>query len=73
MKYPSLAELTELTPDERLRLIEDVWETLASDSDSLPLSDDHRREIDLRLEALRRSSDRGSAWPDVRERIAGRK
>jgi hypothetical protein len=29
MKYPSHAELSELTPEERLQLIEDVWETLA--------------------------------------------
>jgi putative addiction module component (TIGR02574 family) len=62
MKYPSHAELSELTPAERLQLIEDVWETLATDLGSLPLSDEHQREIDLRLEVWRQGGSNGSTW-----------
>ncbi len=73
VKYPSHAEISELTPEERLLLIEDVWVTLASHPDSLPLNEDHKQEIDFRLAEWRRSGATGSAWPDVRDRITRRK
>jgi putative addiction module component (TIGR02574 family) len=54
---------------ERLKLIEDVWETLAGDPESLPLSDDDEQIIDDRLAAWRSDPHVGSSWDDVRRRI----
>jgi putative addiction module component (TIGR02574 family) len=50
MKPPTTAELRELTAEQRLELLEAVWDTLAADPDSLPLSTEHRRELDRRLD-----------------------
>lgn len=69
MRYPTLGELCELSPVERLKLIEDVWETFAGDPESLPLSEEHEQIIDARLAALRSDPNAGSSWDEVRRRI----
>ena len=72
MKYPSQQELLELTGDERLKLLEDVWDTFVNDPDALPLSEGHAEELDRRLEALRRDPGATLDWAQVRRRITGK-
>ena len=70
----------QLTPDEiqklpvtdRLRLIEELWDSLENEADALPLPDWHRAEIDKRLDALDHGSSLGAVWDDVRRRITGK-
>lgn len=42
MRVPTTAELRELTAAERLELLEAVWDSLAAEPESLPLSGEHR-------------------------------
>jgi putative addiction module component (TIGR02574 family) len=49
MKPPTTAELRELTAEQRLELLEAVWDTLTADPDSLPQSTEHHCELDTRL------------------------
>jgi putative addiction module component (TIGR02574 family) len=72
MRYPTRGELCELSPIERLKLIEDVWETFAGDPESLPLSDEDEKIIDARLAAWRSDPNVGSSWDEVRRRIIAR-
>jgi putative addiction module component (TIGR02574 family) len=58
--------LRELSTDEQLDLLEAVWDTLAADPESLPLSNEHRRELDRRLEELERSPEAGIPWSELR-------
>jgi putative addiction module component (TIGR02574 family) len=45
-------ELRALLVTQRLKLIEDLWDSVEADTDALPLPDWHREEIDRRLDAL---------------------
>jgi len=63
-------ELRSLPVAERLKLIEDLWDSI--DPATLPLSDWHRTEIDHRLDALDKGASVGAPWEDVRRRIAGK-
>ena len=54
MSYPTREESLELTPQQRLQRIDDVWETLEAVSDDLPLSTEHSRILDERLASLER-------------------
>ncbi len=49
MSDADVAEILKLSPEERLRIAEIIWESLAADPSSVPLSDAHRRAIDERL------------------------
>jgi len=55
MNYPTRAEIEELSPDERLRLIGDVWDTLNETPESLELSDEHCALLDQRLDQLEKN------------------
>ena len=68
-----MTELKALPVAERLRLMEELWDSIdAEAADALPVPDWHRRLIDERLEALDSGASIGSSWDEVRRRITGK-
>ncbi len=57
MSDADVAEILKLPPEERMRLLEIIWASLASDPDSVPLGDAHRAVIDERLAEHERDPD----------------
>ena len=57
MSSADIAEILKLAPEERLRLAELIWESLAADPSSVPLGDAHRAAIDERLAEHQRNPD----------------
>jgi putative addiction module component (TIGR02574 family) len=49
MSDADVAEILKLPPEERLRLVEIIWESLVADPSAIPLGDPHRAVIDERL------------------------
>jgi putative addiction module component (TIGR02574 family) len=49
MSDTDVAEILKLPVEERLRLVELIWESLAADPSGVPLGDAHRTVIDERL------------------------
>lgn len=49
MSDADVAEILKLPPEERLRLVELIWESLASTPSAVPLGDAHRAAIDQEL------------------------
>ena len=69
MHYPTRSEIEELSPGERLRLIEDVWLTFESAPDTLSLSDEHREILDERLAKLQKNPERTIGWDEMRQKV----
>ena len=44
-------KLRELPVDERIKLVEELWDSIASDQMALPLTDEQKAELDRRLDA----------------------
>ncbi|MEW6419943.1 MAG: addiction module protein [Nitrospirota bacterium] len=61
-----------LSIPERIQLVEDIWDTIAAEAQSIELTEDEKRIIDERLEAYHRNPDLGSPWEDVYKRILSR-
>ena len=61
----SNVNIEELTRDERLDLIEALWDSLEASSNQLPLTDEQRKELDLRIEEMDRDDSLGIPWADV--------
>ncbi len=61
--------ITRLSPDERLALMEESWESL--DDAEIPIPDWQRELLDRRLEANRANPKAGSTWEEARARIMG--
>lgn len=61
-----------LSVDERLTLVEDIWDTIATDSRALPLTEPQRAELDRRLADHESSPEDVVLWEEVRASIADR-
>ncbi len=59
MAKPTL-DIERLSPDERLDLMEQLWESLRKDPSSVPLTDAQREELDRRLDDLEADIRRGA-------------
>lgn len=57
MSDADVAEILKLSPEERMRLAEIIWESLATEPSSVPLGDAHRAVIDERLAEHERDPD----------------
>ena len=54
---------------ERIQLVEDIWDTIASFPEELSVSQAQRQELDRRLEVYHRRPQGGVSWQDVRANI----
>ncbi len=65
MSDADVAELLKLPPEERMRLVELIWESLVATPSAVPLSDAHRAAIDEELTAHRQNPDDVVTWEEV--------
>jgi putative addiction module component (TIGR02574 family) len=72
MKKITATDTLSLSIPERIQLVEDIWDTIAAEAQSIELTDDEKRIIDERLEAYHRNPGLGSPWEDVYKRILSR-
>jgi putative addiction module component (TIGR02574 family) len=64
-----LAEALKLSVPERIELAEAIWDTVAADAETFPLTEAEKAELDLRLADLKAAPDAGSPWEEVRARL----
>jgi putative addiction module component (TIGR02574 family) len=59
------SKLQTLPFDERIKLVEDLWDSIASDRQALALTAEQKAELDRRLDAYEIDHDRGRLATDV--------
>ncbi len=64
-----VASILELSVPERLRIVEDIWDSIAEDSDHLEISDDLKAELDRRMDAYEKNPHEGVPWEELRDRL----
>lgn len=69
----TLEQLEKLPFEERLRLAEALWDSLAREPERVPVPDWHRELIRDRLAADDAEPDTTETWEEVRGQIEGRK
>jgi putative addiction module component (TIGR02574 family) len=66
-------DVGQLSKDERLDLIEELWDSLDDEErDSLPLSAEQERELDARLDSVEREGPGGISSDELRRQIRRR-
>jgi len=68
-----VAEILEMSIAERLRIVEDIWDSIAADSKNLRVSDDLRIELDRRLAAYENDPSAGVTWDELDSRLASQR
>jgi putative addiction module component (TIGR02574 family) len=66
-------DIETLSPEERLKLLEELWDSLSSSPDAVPLTEPQREELDRRLDELDREGPDGIPWEEVQRRISSRR
>jgi putative addiction module component (TIGR02574 family) len=61
-----------LTREEKLDLLERLWDSLASTQEAVPLTDAQRDELDRRLDEMERDGPIGTPADEVLGRLRGR-
>jgi putative addiction module component (TIGR02574 family) len=68
-----IPELRTLSASEKLTLVTELWEDLASKPEDIPITPEQIAEVDRRLGEYRRNPGLGSSWEEVKARILGQK
>ncbi len=58
-----------LSIPERIQLVEDIWDTIASQAEALELSEEEKAFLDERLRAHHQDPAAGSPWGEVYQRL----
>lgn len=66
-------DIAALSAEERLKLLEQLWDSLASAPDAIPLTKPQREELDRRLDEVEREGPTGIPWEEVYRRISSRR
>lgn len=66
-----IAEVAFRSVEDRLRLIEEVWESLSASPEAHHLTDAHKEDLQRRLDEHRNDPDAGSSQEEVNARIRG--
>ncbi|MDZ7736641.1 MAG: addiction module protein [Gammaproteobacteria bacterium] len=72
MSSINFSELVELPVQERIRLVEALWDTIAEQPESIELTPAERRELDRRMEAYLKNPSEGTPWPEVKSGLLAR-
>jgi len=67
-----LAGLLSLTLSERIQLVEDLWDSIAAEAESLPLPDWQKQELAHREAEYVRDPSLVSTWEEAKQRILDR-
>jgi len=68
----TLHTVFDLSPAEKLQLVEDLWDDLAATPEAVPVHDWQKEELARRKANLQANPAGGSSWEDVQRRIRSR-
>jgi len=69
----SLEKIAHLSVADRVQLAEDIWDTIAANPESLPVTEAQKHELDRRLAALELEPSRTRPWHEIRDRLNDRR
>lgn len=73
MISPQLEQILSLSVEERIQLVEAIWDSIADHPEALPVTEAQRAELDRRLAAHRRDPGASRAWSQVRDDLKRKK
>lgn len=62
-------EINAMSIPDRIRLVEQIWDSIADQQANVPMTDAQRAELDRRLADYEAHPDEGDSWDNVKKRI----
>lgn len=70
MSMPAI-DVNAMEPEERLRLIGDLWDSLSESPEDVGLTPAQREELDRRLDRLESGKAKLVSWDELKSRLVG--
>jgi putative addiction module component (TIGR02574 family) len=55
-----------LSISDRIRLVEEIWDTIAEENEAFALTDAQKRELDRRMEWVKSNPGQGRTWDEIK-------
>ncbi len=65
----SKENIKKLSVAERILIVEDIWDSIISTGEELPLTDEQKNEFYKRLETYYKNPNEGKKWKEVKNNI----
>ena len=72
-KTVTVADMADMSVPERIHLVEDIWDSIAAEAESVPISPEQMAEIDRRIRSMRKNPGAGIPWEVAKARIRSRR
>ncbi|MDZ4797162.1 MAG: addiction module protein [Bryobacteraceae bacterium] len=69
MAKVDLRDILELSDEERIAVAQEIWDSVAEDPNSIPLTPEQRAELERRLNEHNESTDDVVSWDDVQSKL----
>lgn len=69
MKKISAVDIAEMPLDERIQLVEDIWDTIAELPETVEIPEWHKAELEKRLENYHATPGEGSPWGELKGKL----
>jgi len=69
---PDVTSVFDLSPSEKLQLVEDLWDDLAATPEDVPVHDWQKEELTRRKANLLKNPASGLSWEEVQRRVRSR-
>jgi putative addiction module component (TIGR02574 family) len=66
MPRPELSDILDLSVAERIELVQDIWDSIAEMPEDIVLTEEQKRELDLRSTDLKTNPNSGIPWEQVK-------
>lgn len=66
MSKDLIEQATKLSVSDRVRLVEEIWDTIAEENETFELTDAKKRELDKRVEWVRNNPGQGRTWDEIK-------
>jgi len=67
-----MISISELSPAEKLQLVEDLWDDLAANPENVPVHDWQKAELARRKANLMKHPASGLSWEEIKRRVRSR-
>jgi putative addiction module component (TIGR02574 family) len=63
--------IDQLSIAQRILLVEEIWDSIAAEAESLPLTEPQKQDLQRRVAAYEANPKAGSNWEEVKARLRG--
>jgi putative addiction module component (TIGR02574 family) len=67
-----LPEIAAMSLDDRIALVQAIWDSIVDEADALPLTEEQQRELDRRIAELDANPQNVPTWDEFKARMGGR-